>query len=136
MAAKTIYLRSVDDRLIRKIREISGQNVYRCMQCGTCSAVCPMCEYMELTPRNAMLLLQHGQSEELDNANIGFHCAACHTCMVRCPRDLDIPRIMEAIRQLTLRENVDFIDVGAISKETLEDAPQIVFVSAFRKLTA
>ena len=56
--------------------------------------------------------------------------------MVRCPRGIDVPRVFEAVRQITLRQNVDLINPQEIPKETMAEAPQIAFVSAFRKLTA
>jgi len=56
--------------------------------------------------------------------------------MVRCPRDIDVPKVYEAVRQLTLRQNVDLIKPQDIPDETKEEAPQIAFVSTFRKLTS
>ncbi len=121
---------------IRKITEVSGENIYTCMQCGTCSAVCPMIDSMQITTRQAMHLLQFGQTEQVITAKIGEFCASCHTCMVRCPRGIDVPRVFEAVRLLTLRQNIDLIKPQDLDKELLKNAPQITFVSGFRKLTA
>jgi heterodisulfide reductase subunit C len=123
-------------RAVDKIAELSGEDIYTCMQCGTCSAVCPMVESMGMTTRQGILYLQFGQTEQVMQARIGEFCASCHTCMVRCPRDIDVPRVYEAVRQLTLRQNVDLIKPQEIPQETLEEAPQIAFVSTFRKLTS
>jgi len=123
-------------KAIKKIAELSGQNVYRCMQCGTCSAVCPMVESMGFTTRQGIHLLQFGRTEEGIQAKIGEFCASCHTCMVRCPRDIDVTRVFEAVRLLALRQGIDLIKPGAIPAETMEEAPQIAFVSGFRKLTS
>jgi heterodisulfide reductase subunit C len=123
-------------RTIERIAEISGENIYACMQCGTCSSVCPMVESMGLTTRQGILFLQFGHTERVMDARIGEFCASCHTCVVRCPRDIDVPRIYEAVRQITLRQNVDLIKPQEIPKETMAEAPQIAFVSAFRKLTS
>lgn len=121
---------------IRKIGELSGENIYKCMQCGTCSSVCPMVNSMSITTRQGIHLLQFGRVAEVMQAAIGEFCASCHTCVVRCPRGIDVPRVYEAVRLLTLRQNEDFITLSEIPRETLEKAPQIAFVSAFRKLTA
>ncbi len=57
---------SEQDRVaIDKIAEISGENVYKCMQCGTCSAVCPMGPSMAITVRQGMHLLQLRHVEEV-----------------------------------------------------------------------
>lgn len=121
---------------VRKILEISGENIYTCMQCGTCSAVCPMVDSMGFTTRQGMHLLQFGQTEEVINAKIGEFCASCHTCMVRCPRGIEVPRVFEAVRLLTLRQNIDLIKPQELDKELFDEAPQITFVSGFRKLTS
>ena len=131
----------IDDRRIdcdfkEKIRELSGQNVALCMQCGTCTASCPMSADTEEVPRKLMQLIQLGLREEVLEAPLAWVCASCHTCMARCPRGIDITRVMEAVRQLGLRENVDHVNLSALPAEQLRDLPQIAFVSCFRKLTA
>ncbi|MBI4882354.1 MAG: 4Fe-4S dicluster domain-containing protein [Planctomycetes bacterium] len=131
-----IPLGALDDAIIQKIAEISGENARRCMQCGTCSAVCPMVESMQPSVRQLMLLLQHGRSGAVQEATTAWTCAACHTCLVRCPRGIDIPRLMEGIRQIVLRQNLDRVDPRAIPAETLAALPPIALVAAFRKLTA
>jgi heterodisulfide reductase subunit C len=128
---------SGDRRLaIGKIMEISGENIYQCMQCGTCSAVCPMIESMGFTTRQGIHFLQFGRTEEVIDARIGEYCASCHACQVRCPRGIEVPRVFEAVRQLVLRQNIDLIKPQEIPKETMAEAPQIAFVSTFRKLTS
>jgi heterodisulfide reductase subunit C len=106
------------------------------MQCGTCSAVCPMVGSMAMTTRQGIHMLQMGRVEQVIDAKIGEFCSACHTCMVRCPRGLDVAKVYEAVRQMTLRQNIDILKPGQIPKKTLAEAPQIAFVSGFRKLTA
>ena len=123
-------------RALQKISELSGQNVWECMQCGTCSAVCPVVETMGLTTRRAIHYMQFGLVEKVIDARIVEYCASCHTCQVRCPRGIEVPKVFEAVRLLTLRQNRDFITLRELSDETIEGAPQIAMVSAFRKLTA
>jgi heterodisulfide reductase subunit C len=123
-------------REVARIAEISGENIYECMQCGTCSAVCPMVDSMGITTRQGILYLQFGRTGEVMHARIGEFCASCHTCVVRCPRGIDVPKVYEAVRQLTLRRNVDLIKPQEIPEDTMKEAPQIAFVSAFRKLTS
>ena len=121
---------------MQRIADLSGENVSECMQCGTCSAVCPMVESMGFTTRQGIHYLQFGLIEKVIDARIGEYCASCHTCQVRCPRGIEVPKVFEAVRLLSLRQNEDLITLSEIPKETLEGAPQIAMVSAFRKLTA
>ena len=121
---------------LEKVKELSGQNIEKCMQCGTCSGGCPMAEVLQITPRQVMHLSALGQEELLVNKNTIWMCASCNTCAVRCPRGLDIPKVMEAIRQVFLRKNQNYIEPNQIPDEVLENLPQIVMVSCFRKHTA
>jgi len=95
-----------------------------------------MVDSMKMTTRQGIHLLQFGRTEEVIQAQIGEFCASCHACLVRCPRGIDVPRIYEAVRQLVLRGNKDLIKPQEISKDTMAEAPQIAFVSSFRKLTS
>ena len=120
---------------IEKIEELSGQNVHQCFQCGTCSALCPMVEHMDSVPRKIMHLAQLGLKDEIEKNNTCWVCASCHSCNVRCPRGVDLTRVMEAIRLMTLRKNKNFIEPSQLPAEILKDCPQIALVAGFRKLT-
>ncbi len=127
---------NIDEQLRQKVKEISGENFQLCYQCGTCSGSCPMSEQITVLPRRIMALLQLGQREALEAANTPWVCASCNMCMVRCPRGIDIARVMESLRQLKLRKNVNQIEPSNIKKEDIENLPQIAMVSGFRKLTS
>jgi len=128
--------RTINPALAEKIREISGEDIGTCMQCGTCGGVCPMYEEVACAPRTMVMLAQLGLEEELQAKPTYEYCAACHSCQVRCPRGLDLPKVMEALRLLKLRMNEDLVNPNEIPVEDLEEAPQIAFVSGFRKMTS
>jgi len=131
-----ISTRDTDDKLRRKVIEISGQNFHTCFQCGTCSGSCPMADHITVIPRKIMALLQLGNKKALEEANTPWICASCHTCMVRCPRGIDIPKVMEALRLVKLRQNIDHIEPKKLKPEEISDLPQIAMVSGFRKMTS
>jgi heterodisulfide reductase subunit C len=131
-----ITLETTDEGLRRKIREISGQNFQKCYQCGTCSGSCPMGPHIDLFPRQVMALLQLGKKEALEQINTPWVCASCHVCMVRCPRGIDITRVMEAIRLLKLRRNLNQVEPSKMDRKKVVEMPQIAMVSGFRKLTS
>ena len=128
--------RTVSEDLRRKIEEISGQDIGKCFQCGTCSGSCPMTGTLTCFPRRLMALAQLGHMEKLAEADTPWVCASCHACQVRCPRGIDIPKVMEAFRQLTLRQNINHIEPSNLQPEEVIDLPQIAMVSSFRKLTS
>ena len=134
MALK-ITKRTINDELRRKVLEISGQDIGKCFQCGTCTGSCPMTPHINCFPRKVMALVQLGHEEALMQAN-PWICASCHACMVRCPRGIDIPRVMEALRLIQLRQNVNHIEPSNLQPEEIIDLPQIAMVSGFRKMTS
>ncbi|MCP4752331.1 MAG: heterodisulfide reductase [Proteobacteria bacterium] len=135
MAAK-ITPKTTSRDFVQKIKEMSGQNVHHCIQCGTCAGSCPMADHMQLSTRKTIYFTQLGLTEVLDSANTCWVCASCHTCTVRCPRGIDIARVMEALRQMDLREDRNRIEPSRIPAGTIREYPQIAMVAGFRKLTS
>jgi len=120
------------EAFIKEVEELSGQNLFACYQCGRCSAGCPMVEKMEIMPSLVMRLLQLGDESVLEK-NTYWICASCYTCDVRCPKGIDIAKVMEALRQVRLRKNMDYVNIKRI--ENIEELPQIALISNFRKYT-
>jgi len=131
-----ISSRTLHSDFVKKIAEISGQDLLACNQCGKCSAGCPMCFAMDLLPNQVIRLAQLGLEEDISSAKTVWLCASCFTCTVRCPRGVDLGKVMEAIRLITLRKNVDYVGVSDIPRDTIGELPQIALVSSFRKHTA
>ena len=61
-----------------------------CLQCGVCSASCPMGEVMQFPPRKAVKLLLDGGIDQVVSSNTPWLCVSCHTCSARCPSGLPI----------------------------------------------
>jgi heterodisulfide reductase subunit C len=131
-----ISSRTLQSEFVKKVAEISGQDLLSCNQCGKCSAGCPMCFAMDWLPNQIIRLAQLGLEEDIAASKTIWLCASCLTCTVRCPRGVDLGRVMEALRLITLRKNIDYVSTLNISKETVGELPQIALVSGFRKHTA
>ena len=121
---------------VKKVEQISGQLLVSCNQCGKCSAGCPMAFAMDLLPNQIIRLVQLGLEEDIASSKTIWFCASCFTCSVRCPRGVDLASVMEALRLITLRKNVDYVAVTKIPADAIKELPQIALVSSFRKHTA
>ena len=117
---------------VRKVEEISGQNLLKCYQCGKCSAGCPIVSEMDILPSQVIRLAQMGSDEEVLDSKTIWLCASCMTCMARCPKGVDLAKVMEALRLIRLRKNIDHVDISSICAG---DLPQIAVVSNLRKFT-
>ncbi len=97
------YPSSQDAHQFRKdVLSVSGEDASKCIQCGKCSAGCPISPEMDLQPNQVLRLIQMNERETvLRSATLGL-CASCQTCSVRCPDSIDIAKIMDALRKLAL----------------------------------
>ncbi|MCK9220157.1 MAG: 4Fe-4S dicluster domain-containing protein [Bacteroidales bacterium] len=91
--------------LLAEVNKRSGANVLECYQCGKCVSTCPVSQYMDFPPREIMQLIKLGQKETVYMANSTWFCLTCSACSGRCPRQIEIPAVMEAIRHIAIEEN-------------------------------
>jgi heterodisulfide reductase subunit C len=120
---------------VRQVTEISGQELLACNQCGKCSAGCPVVFAMDVLPSQVLRLAQLGMEEALEAETIWI-CASCQTCLSRCPRGVDLPRVMEALRQIVLRERGDRLLPTDLPDELLAEAPQLAVIGSLHKFTS
>lgn len=121
------------NHLLWKITDMSRQNLRLCYQCGKCSAGCPIADSMDVPPHKVIRLLQLGEVEEAMRSKTIWACAACFTCATRCPKGVDLSKIMEALRSLLLRKGTYRLRPEAIPAGVLSKAPQQGLVAGLRK---
>ena len=75
-----------------------------CIQCGTCSGICPLSIYMDMPPRRVINLVRAGFKKEVMQSNTVWLCSSCYACTVECPREIKVTDVMYAIKQQAIRE--------------------------------
>jgi quinone-modifying oxidoreductase, subunit QmoC len=86
-------------------REVpDGELLHQCIQCGTCSSVCPLSAYMDYTPRRLIAMTRAGDRGDVLHSMTPWVCASCYACTVECPKRIPITEIMHALRRISLRE--------------------------------
>ncbi len=83
-----------------------GQNLLGCIQCGTCSATCPVSHYMDYTPRRVIAMIREGFKNEVLHSSTIWLCASCYSCTVQCPRDIHITDVMYALKREAMAAGV------------------------------
>ena len=95
-----------DLTFVEQVSELSHQNVRRCYYCLRCSAGCPAAYAMDITPAQILRLVQLGQKDFLLRSSAIWLCIGCETCGTRCPNEIHAGAVIDALRQITLAENV------------------------------
>ena len=84
----------------RELMKVPGcENLESCIQCGTCSGVCPMSIYMDQTPRQVMELTRSDFKNDVLRSTTIWLCASCYACTTECPREIRVTDIMYELKQ-------------------------------------
>jgi len=85
--------------------EPGGEHIRRCFSCSTCTAGCPVASVTDkYNPRRIIHMALLGMREEVLSSDFIWLCSVCYTCYERCPQDVRIPELMNAIRNIAVRE--------------------------------
>jgi heterodisulfide reductase subunit C len=85
--------------------EPGGENIKKCFSCGTCTAGCPVREVTDrYNPRKIIRMALLGMKKEVLSSQFIWLCSSCYTCYERCPQDVKIPELMNAIKNIAVRE--------------------------------
>ena len=104
---KIRYESELDPAFASEIASIpGGEKLYSCIQCGTCSGMCPMAPYMDYTPRQIIAMVRAGFKGDVLASYTTWLCASCYSCTVECPKEIKITDIMYAAKRLAIREGI------------------------------
>ena len=104
---KISYESSLDPEFAGEIASIpQGEKLFSCIQCGTCSGMCPISPYMDYTPRQIIAMIRAGFKGDVLGSYTTWLCASCYSCTVECPKDIKLTDIMYAAKRLAIREGV------------------------------
>ena len=85
--------------------EPGGEHIRRCYSCGTCTAGCPVGGVTaQYNPRRIIHMALLGMREQVLTSEFVWLCSVCYTCYERCPQDVRIPELMNAVRNIAVRE--------------------------------
>ena len=120
--------------LKEQILRTSGVNPLKCMRCGKCSGTCPSYDEMEYHPHQFVYMVENGDIEALMKSESIYKCLSCFACVERCPRDVQPGRLIDAARQLVIRQKGQTGLAPEEIPELLdEELPQQLLMSAFRR---
>ena len=87
----------VNPDFIEKIKVSEEFDAAACMNCGVCSAICPM--EIQLLPRKIFRYAMLGLEEKvLDNTQNIYSCLLCKMCEANCPAEVHIAENVRFLR--------------------------------------
>jgi heterodisulfide reductase subunit C len=113
------------------VAEPGGERFMRCFSCGTCVAGCPVAgQTARYNPRRIVHMALLGMREEVLTSEFVWLCASCYACYERCPQDVRIPELMNAIRNIAVREG-HTPDAFRLQAELLRDHGRLYEITGF-----
>lgn len=95
-----IAVKSEGEVFKEMVLKLAGDEVKTCIQCGTCSASCPMAHLMEDPIRKLIKFVLEGMKEEALESKTIWLCTSCLLCTVRCPRNIKPMAVVSALKQI------------------------------------
>jgi len=81
-----------------------GEGLFECLQCGSCSGICPIATFMDYTPRRLINMVREGFKYEVLHSRTVWLCASCYSCTVNCPAGIHITDVMYTLKRLAIKE--------------------------------
>lgn len=78
-----------------------------CINCGTCTAICPAAEFYKYDPRKILDTVQRRNEEDIEallKSDTIWYCGECMSCVTRCPRGNGAGLVIMALRNLSARK--------------------------------
>lgn len=91
-----------DLEFIRALGKSGGESLKKCMQCGTCSAACPLSPPFKPFPRKEMAWAVWGLKDRLLRDPDVWLCHHCNDCSTSCPREARPGDVLGAVRQQSI----------------------------------
>ena len=91
------------DKLTEDYRVKEGLKA--CINCGTCTAICPAAEFYKYDPRQIVDIVQSQDDTEIEKllkSETIWYCGECMSCLTRCPRKNAPGMVIMALRNLSM----------------------------------
>lgn len=88
------------------VRDECGVDVNKCYQCRKCAVGCPLAYAMDYAPAQLIHAIRLGMDQVVLQSKTVWLCAACETCTTRCPQDVDVAKVMDAVKIVAVRKGI------------------------------
>jgi Fe-S oxidoreductase len=104
------------DSFYQSLQEVlDGERIKVCLQCSSCSGICPLGYAMEYHPRKMISALRAGVFDAVMDTDSVWMCVSCYACSEVCPAEIPVTD------GLMLRTKEEMLLAGNVPSE-LQDA--------------
>ncbi len=104
---KTIKLKKDSLKLVKAVlndlKASPDLGIYKCVQCGMCTSLCPGASQTEYDPRDMIRRVIEDDEKVVDDENI-WNCFSCYTCNSICPSGNNASEVNQILRQMSIEK--------------------------------
>ncbi len=104
IARETIHIDDIDPEFVDALIAAGADRIRACLQCGTCSSVCPSGRRTAFRTRELIRKALLGLKGEVLSSPDLWLCTTCFTCLERCPREIKTTDAIILMRNMAVRE--------------------------------
>jgi heterodisulfide reductase subunit C len=134
ISRETIHDEAIDPDFIDTIVEAGADRIRTCIQCGTCSSVCPSGRRTAFRTRELMRKALLGLKDEVLSSPDLWLCATCFTCLERCPRQIKVTDAIVIMRNMAVEEGYMLPQHRKASQKLLETGHAVPIDDANRAI--
>jgi heterodisulfide reductase subunit C len=86
------------------VEDLQDVDVNLCLQCRKCTSGCPMADIMDYTPAQLIHAIRLGLKDLVLDSNTYWLCVNCGACVTRCPHEINIFKVMDALASIAIKE--------------------------------
>jgi Fe-S oxidoreductase len=89
------HAQSISKTFYSSLHELKeGERIRKCLQCGTCSGVCPFGYFMKYPPGKIIGTLRAGVFDLVTKTDSVWMCVSCSACSAFCPTQIPITQAL------------------------------------------
>ena len=104
---KTIKLKNNSLKLVKDVlKDLKASpdlGIFKCVQCGMCTSVCPGASQTEYDPRDMIRRVLEDDITVVDDDDI-WNCFSCYTCNSVCPSGNNASEVNQILRQMSIEK--------------------------------
>lgn len=103
----------VDD-VLKDLKASPDLGIYKCVQCGMCTSICPGASQSDYDPRDMVRRVLEDDVSIVDDENI-WNCFSCYTCNSVCPSGNNASEVNQILRQMSIDKGEGILKIQSFA---------------------